>query len=146
MYAISTRALRNYQALGSRRLDAPPCNLSPVEASERRRCNFLILASLYLFLRCCKDNLNVAGMTLIRIDATVSAVRAAAGFLLSRQVRFKAGRNWTMKRTGACCTTMFLMTKSSTSKFFASAFDSAFFRRRVMNLTDFSGQRPKTQV
>lgn len=37
---------------------------------------------------------------------------------------------------------MLLMYSSSSSKFFASAFDSAFFRRRLMNLTDFSGQRP----
>ena len=44
--------------------------------------------------------------------------------------------------TGACWTTMFLMKRSSSSRFFASAFDSAFFRRRRTNLTDFSGQRP----
>lgn len=37
---------------------------------------------------------------------------------------------------------MLLMYRSSSSMFLASAFDSAFFRRRVMNLTDFSGQRP----
>jgi hypothetical protein len=48
--------------------------------------------------------------------------------------------------TGACWTTMFRMYRSSNSRFFASAFDSAFFRRRVMNLTDFSGQRPMIQL
>lgn len=47
-----------------------------------------------------------------------------------------------MKHTGACWTTIFLMIRSSSSKLFASALDSAFFKRRVMNLTDFSGQRP----
>ena len=40
---------------------------------------------------------------------------------------------------------MFLMTSSSTSKFLASAFDSAFLSKRVMNLMDFSGQRPKAK-
>jgi hypothetical protein len=39
---------------------------------------------------------------------------------------------------------MFLIIRLSSSKLFASAFDSAFFKRRVMNLTDFSGQRPVT--
>ena len=37
---------------------------------------------------------------------------------------------------------MFLIVNSSTSMFLASAFDSAFFNKRRMKRTDFSGQRP----
>jgi hypothetical protein len=84
---------RNCQESGAPRLDAPPRNLSPVEASKRRCCNFLILAPLHLFLGRRKDNLNMAGVTLIRINTTMGAVCAATSFLLSRQVRFQAGRN-----------------------------------------------------
>ena len=85
----------------------------------------------------------MARVTLVGVDATMSTVRTAASFLLLRQVNMRVGElESNGKPTGACCTTMFLIIKSSTSKFFASAFDSAFFKRRVMNLTDFSGQRP----
>ena len=38
---------------------------------------------------------------------------------------------------------MFLIVNSSTSMFLASAFDSAFFNKRRIKRTDFSGQRPE---
>jgi hypothetical protein len=37
---------------------------------------------------------------------------------------------------------MFLIVRSSSSKFLASALDSAFFSSRKMNSTDFAGHRP----
>lgn len=84
-------------------------------------------------------------VTLVGVDATVCTVRTAAGFLLDERCRDQEARMSMHKngrRTGACWTTIFLMKRSSSSRFFASAFDSAFFKRRRTNLTDFSGQRP----
>jgi hypothetical protein len=86
----------------------------------------------------------VARVALVGIDTTMRTVCAAASFLQCKTPSHEISRttNTNIERTGACCTTMLLMIKSSTSMPFASAFDSAFFNKRVMNLTDFSGQRP----
>jgi hypothetical protein len=95
----------------------------------------------------------VAGVSLVRVDSTVGPVSPSSGFLQGTR-QFKGRISQTLlddgKRagflrpllTGACCTTMFLMTNSSFSKSLASAFDSAFFNKLRMNRTDFSGHRP----
>jgi hypothetical protein len=128
-----TRGLRT----GS--LNAFPRDLSPVETDE---CVcILVLAPLNLLLRCGEDDLDVARVALVRIDATVCTVRAAAGFLEAHEHRILM-RERGLVHTGACCTTMLLIVRSSSSRLLASALDSAFLSKRVMNLTDFSGQRP----
>ena len=133
--------VRDHQKSSSCSFNTPPRNLSPVQAGERRRCNLFIFASLHLFLSCREDDLDVTRVTLVGVNATMGAIRAAPSFLLLRKMRFGVGV-MDDEHTGACCTTIFLITRFSSSKLFASAFDSAFFKRRVINLTDFSGQRP----
>jgi hypothetical protein len=95
----------------------------------------------------------VAGVSLVRVDSTVGPVSPSSGFLRgdtsfhgqNSQTKLNDGKYARFPRpllTGACCTTMFLMTNSSFSKSLASAFDSAFFNKLRMNRTDFSGHRP----
>lgn len=83
----------------------------------------------------------MARVALVGVDATMCTVSAAPGFL-AVEYQYKLQLSTLSLPTGACCTTMFLILRSSTSMFFASALDSAFFNKRVMNLIDFSGQRP----
>lgn len=73
----------------------------------------------------------MARVALVRVNPTMSTVCATTGFLMIidglRDYKTKILKG----RTGACYTTMFRMKRSSTSMFFASAFDS------TNNLTDF---------
>lgn len=64
-------------------LDALARDLSPVEAGERGRGD-LVGALLNLLLTSGEDDLDVAGVAEVGVDATVCAVSAAAGFLSAR--------------------------------------------------------------
>lgn len=74
-------------------LDPPACDLPPVEAGQRRLGNdVLVLRPLNLGIRGSDNYLNVAGMTLVRVDATVRTVRAAAGFLEKASIKHSTPR------------------------------------------------------
>jgi hypothetical protein len=122
----------------------PSCNLSSVQAGERWCDGIFVFASLDFHISCSEDDFDVARVTLVGVDTTVGTVCATAGFLQHNELLRTIVLQSTigLKRTGACCTTILLMMRSSTSMLLASAFDSAFFSKRVMNLTDFSGHRP----
>ena len=86
----------------------------------------------------------MAGVSLVGVNATMGAIRPSAGFLIEKLAIVFGGRSRLSRHTGACWTTMFFMYNSSSSRLFESAFASAFFNSLRMNLTDFSGQRPKS--
>ena len=130
------------EGLSARCFNPPPCNLSSVKASKRKGRRWLIGWLLDFSFRWAENNFNMTRVSLVRVDATVSTVCTATGFLYHSETQHPYLCLSLWRRTGACSTTMFLMYKSSMSMFLASAFDSAFLSRRVMNLIDFSGQRP----
>lgn len=139
--SLMTEMEKSELCLCSASFNPPSRHLSPVQASQRD-CRGLVRGLLHLHIRSRQDYFHVCGMTLERVNTTMGTVCATAGFLCVKEL---GGNIWSMNddiRTGACCTTMFLMKRSSSSRFLASAFDSAFFNRRRINLTDFSGQRP----
>lgn len=62
-------------------LDSSPCNLSSVQASQRKGCR-LVVGLLDFRVLSGKDDLDVRGVSLVRVDATVCTVCAATGFLM----------------------------------------------------------------
>lgn len=74
-------------------LDPPARDLSPVEAGQRRLGNnVLVCRSLNLGIRGRENYLNVAGMALVRVDATMCTVGAAAGFLEKESIKHSTPR------------------------------------------------------
>lgn len=126
--------------LCSNRFDPPSGNLSSVKAHKGK--SRFVCCLLDLGIRWTEDDLDVARMTLVRVDTPMSTICSSTSFLIEESFSYQLCISLLWRRTGACSTTMFLMYKSSRSMFLASAFDSAFLSRRVMNLIDFSGQRP----
>ena len=74
----------NESNLRPRSLNPLPRHLPPVETGEGGH-RILVLAALDFNVAGCEENLNVAGVTLVWVDATVRAVGAAAGFLKGRK-------------------------------------------------------------
>lgn len=134
-------------SIRSSSLNSSPRHLSSIQTRQSARGNdsILVFTALDFFFASTEDDFDMARVTLVGIDTTVRTVCSAAGFLSvskSHKINGIKRKRLISWRTGACCTTMFLMNRFSSSKDFASALASAFLRRRVMNLTDFSGQRP----
>ena len=82
---MQTPLVRTSRGRRARRLDTPTRYLPPVEASQvRRRDGILVLATLHLGVRRGEDDLNMTRVTLVRIDTTVRTVCAATSFLYAR--------------------------------------------------------------
>lgn len=86
----------NESNLRPRSLNPLPRHLPPVKTSEGSN-RILVLAALDLNIAGCEEDLNVAGVALVWVDATVRTIGAAAGFLkdskdVGRRYNALAGR------------------------------------------------------
>lgn len=115
-------------------------NLSPSALFTVELDNAGLFCFWHLLALWCEDDLNVARVTLVRVDTTVSTVCASAGFLNAMSARLHLVGKTSL--TGAWLTTMLRMRRSSEVNSLASAFDSAFLSRPSMNLADLTGHRP----
>lgn len=82
----SNKASNNAQRSSSPdSLNALLPQLSSVQLGRRHSVGVLVLVARDLVVRNTKDDLDVAGVALVRVDATVRTVSPAAGFLKGKK-------------------------------------------------------------